>query len=165
MISDVFHQLFANLQASRKLYARLLEVAERKKQHILHNDVEGLREDMKSEEQLAATGTELELQRQALHLRCSNAAQAKNARTLRSLCDALPEPWRGRFLKEREELRGIVERVHEINQVNVALVNNSLDLMNGLLAAMYNTEQTAAYGKSGVRLGADLPHRTLEVGA
>jgi hypothetical protein len=165
MISDVFQQLFANLQASRKLYTRLLEVAERKKQHIVHNDVEGLREDLKNEEQLAATGTELDLQRQTLHRRCCSDVHAKDTKNLRSLCDVLPEPWKGRFLKEREELRTTVEKVHEINRINVALVNNSLDLMNGLLAAMYDTEQTAAYGKSGIRLGAELPHRTLEIGA
>jgi flagellar biosynthesis/type III secretory pathway chaperone len=164
MLSDAFHQLFANLQASCKLYSRLVEVAERKKQHIVGNDVEGLREDLKAEEQLAATGTELELQRRALHARCV-VASASNARTLLRLCDALAEPWKGRFLKARRELRESVERVHELNGVNVALVNNSLDLMNGLLAAMYDTEQTAAYGRSGIRVGAELPHRTLEIGA
>jgi hypothetical protein len=165
MFSDAFHQLFANLQASRKLYSRLLEVAERKKRHIIGNDVDGLREDLKTEEQLAATGTELDLQRRALHARCRAAVNAPDAKTLLRLCDALPEPWNGRFRKEREALRDTVERVHELNRVNVALVNNSLDLMNGLLTAMYGAEQTAAYGRSGVRVGAELPHRTLEIGA
>lgn len=164
MIDGSFHQLFANLQASRKLYARLLEVAENKKKHILQNDIEGLREDLASEQQLASTGTELDLQRQLLHERCSVTVRSK-PKTLSALCNYLPEPWKGRFQQERDDLRALAEKVHQMNRVNVALVNNSLDLMNGLLAAMYNTEQTAAYGKSGVRIGADLPHRTLEIGA
>ncbi len=165
MASDVFQRFFANLQASRKLYARLIAVAERKKEHILRNDAEGLREDLNEEEQLAGAGTELDLQRLALHQRCCVEVGAQEAKTLGQLCAALPPPWKGRFLKEREQLQGTVSRLHELNRLNTALVNNSLDLMNGLLAAMFNTEQTAAYGKTGIRVGAEIPCRTLEVGA
>lgn len=165
MPSDIFQQFFANLQASIKLYGRLVEVAQRKREHILANDVEGLREDLKVEQELAGIGTELDLQRPVLHKRCCAEVKAQGARTLAQLCTALPEPWKQRFISAREQLRDLAARLHELNRVNVALVNNSLDLMSGLLTAMFNTEQTAAYGKSGVRVGAEIPFRTLEVGA
>lgn len=164
MAGDIFQQFFSNLQLTQKLYARLLETAENKRSHILANNVEHLREDLQLEERLAGAATELDLQRQALHQRC--CAELKvHATTLQALTDAMPPPWKEHFQRERNRLQQTMHKLHAVNRANVGLINNSLELVNGMLAAMFDAEPVAAYSRQGVRAAAELSHRALNASA
>lgn len=166
MTQDVLPRFFATLQATTRVYARLLEVAETKQQHIMANDIERLREDLRLEEQLAGEGAALDAQREALHTRCRAALNVgEGGETLHDLCAAMPAPWKERFQAERQKLRETLERLHAANRLNVTLVNNSLDLMKGLLSALFGAEPVAAYGRTGVRTGVDISGRALNARA
>lgn len=166
MAPDVLPRFFAHLQATGRVYARLLEVAEQKQKHILQNDIEQLREDLRQEEQLANEGATLDAQRDTLHARCrAQLNVTEGGATLHDLCAHMPAPWKERFQAERQALRETLERLHEANRLNVALVNNSLDLMKGLLSALFDAEPTAAYERNGLRTGMDVSGRALNASA
>ena len=77
----------------------------------------------------------------------------------------MPRVWHERFQKERLALRRTLEKLHEVNRVNVMLVNNSLEMMEGLLSAIFNTESTAAYGRNGIRARPELVRGSLDARA
>ena len=166
MRHNALDRMLENLRESRETYASLLEVAEQKQQHILANDIEGLRADLKSEEQLAGEGTRLNTEREELHAECRRILHARpGARTIEDLCEYLPPEWHERFRTERAGLRETVERLRRVNRANVSLVNNSLHLLDGLLAAVFGTERTSAYGPRGERSQTRIPVRTLNASA
>lgn len=166
MPPDVFQRLLQNLQATQKVYATLLEVAERKQQHILKNDIDSLREDLQSEERLAAEGSMLGLQRDALHQCCRQALNlVKGGETLTDLCRRLPLVWQDRFRKERDALARTIEGLHSANRINVALINNSLEMLEGLLTALFDAEPVSAYGPTGMRSRPELVHGSLNAHA
>ena len=77
----------------------------------------------------------------------------------------MPPDWARRFHDERDALRRTLDRLLRVNRANVVLVNNSLKLMRGLLAALFGAEQVSAYGRRGVRSEAQLCRRSLDTRA
>jgi hypothetical protein len=166
-------RLLINLQTAHKVYQHLLELAERKRLHIVHNDLEALRRDIESEQRLAAAGASLNTEREALHRECcatlrvkARAASPQGATpTLEDLCQALPQEIAGRFARERAALRKTLEQLFRANRANAFLVNNSLDLMQGLLAALFGGEKIYAYGPKGARARTEYSMRSLDTHA
>jgi len=166
MHHNALDKLFENLRESRKTYASLLQVAEQKQQHILENDIEGLRADLQIEEALAAEGTRLNAERDELHTHCRMILNTgPDTRTIEDLCKYMPAEWHERFETARISLRETLERLHSVNRANVSLVNNSLHLLDGLLSAVFGTERTSAYGRRGERSQTRIPVRTLDASA
>lgn len=163
MLNSLLERLLNNLQETHKVYTRLLEVAERKQNHILNHETENLKADLKVEEGLAGAGTGLNAEREEMHGRCRAMLNLREGgNTLEELCRFLPHQWRQRFLVERQDLRKTLERLHSVNRMNVALVNHSLELMEGLLSALFDAEPVCAYGPDGIRTRADWARRALD---
>ncbi len=173
MPDNPLERLLINLQTAHKVYARLLELAERKRQHIVHNDLEALRKDIESEQRLAAAGASLNIEREALHRACCaalrvnpppKAPQGAPAK-LEDLCAAMPGELAQRFSRERAALCRTLERLLRANRANAFLVNNSLDLMQGLLNALFGGEKICAYGPKGARRPTEYAVRALDTQA
>jgi len=166
MSRDPLRRLLANLHATRRVYADLLRAAQRKQNHILASDIRELRRDLEAEERLAGEGARLNAEREQLHrLCCRSLGLGQEVRTLEGLCRFLPQQWRERFQAQRRDLLDIQRRLQDVNRMNVALVNNCLELMEGLLAALFDVEPVSAYGPRGVRRKAELPARSLDTRA
>ena len=166
MHHNALDKLLENLRESRKTYASLLAVAEQKQHHILENDIESLRADLQSEEDLAGEGTRLNTERNELHTQCRRILNARpDTRRIEDLCEYMPPEWNERFETERIGLRQTLERLHTVNRTNVSLVNNSLHLLDGLLSAVFGAERTSAYGCRGERSQSRIPVRTLDASA
>ena len=166
-------RLLVNLQAAHKVYQHLLELAEKKRLHIVHNDLEALRRDIESEQRLAAMGAALNTEREALHRECCAALRVKPpakppqgaVATLDDLCRAMPQELAQRFSLQRAALRQTLEQLRRANRVNAVLVNNSLDLMQGLLAALFGGDKINAYGPRGARTRTEYSMRSLDTQA
>jgi flagellar biosynthesis/type III secretory pathway chaperone len=166
MLHEALKRLLINLETSEKVQERLLDVARRKQQHLLSHDIEALRSDLKEEEEFAAEGEALHAERETLHRQCVRRLQAEETvRTLEELCKHMPGEWSGRFAGARERLRGTVKQLRHVNRLNMVLVNNSLELMQGLLAAVTNTEPAPTYGRRGGPPAHSLAVRTLDTEA
>ena len=74
-----------NLASSESSYAQLLELAKVKQQHLIHNDVASLREDLGQEEALVEEIARLEGDRRRIHSRCAEALGLDSATRLESL--------------------------------------------------------------------------------
>ena len=166
MSADILQRLYQNLQACHQVYSRLLDVAERKRAHLVGNDVTALREDLREEERLAGMCAQLASERNRLHGECAARLRpGAHVRSLGELTPAMPDGWRTRFDSERRALRRTIERLQEINKVNVILINNSIEMMQGLLAAMFDAEPTAGYGRNGMRPQPQFLRHTLDARA
>ena len=153
MPHDTLETLLDNLRKTHRVYSQLLDIAERKQTHILQNDTASLRLDLKDEETLSSEGSRLTSERDRIHEVCREELEADDtANTLESLSRYMPEAWHTPFNRERAALKDTLGRLQKVNRVNVALVNNSIELMDGLLSALFGTEPVAAYGPRGGRV-------------
>jgi hypothetical protein len=173
MPDNPLERLLINLQTAHKVYRRLLELAERKRLHIVQNDLEALRRDIESEQRLAAAGASLNAEREALHRECCAALRVRApakappgaAAKLEDLCAAMPREMAQRFSSERTALCRTLEQLLRANRANAFLVNNSLDLMQGLLNALFGGEKTCVYGPKGSRARTEYSVRSLDTQA
>jgi len=167
MPHEVLQRLLLNLQTSHKVYQRLLDVARLKQSHIMSNELEPLREDLKLEAQLAGHGADLNAEREGIHRKCSTLLNLDSgAETLEDLSRAMPPEWNHRFAAIRTDMRATLEQLHQANRMNALLVNNSIEFMEGLLAALFDAEPPATYGPTGAsRRITELPLRTLDAQA
>jgi flagellar biosynthesis/type III secretory pathway chaperone len=173
MPDNPLERLLINLQTAHKVYQRLLELAERKRLHIVQNDLEALRRDIESEQRLAAAGASLSVERESLHRECCAALRVRppaqaprgTAAKLDDLCRAMSKEMIERFSRERGALRRTLEQLLRANRANAFLVNNSLDLMQGLLNALFGGEKTCAYGPKGSRARTEYSVRSLDTQA
>ena len=173
MPDNPLERLLINLQTAHKVYAHLLELAERKRLHIVHNDLEALRRDIEAEQRLAAAGASLNAEREVLHRECCAALRVKArakapqdaAAKLEELCAAMPKEMAQRFSRERAALCRTLEQLLRANRANAFLVNNSLDLMQGLLNALFGGEKICAYGPRGSRARTEYSVRSLDTQA
>jgi FlgN protein len=166
MPHETLKRLLINIETSNKIHERLLEVAERKQQHLLTNDVDGLRDDLQDEQGLATDGAHLNVEREELHALCLRRLQAPTSvKKLEQLCAIMPGEWPERFGPARARLRSTVEKLRDVNRMNMVLVNNSIDLMQGLLGALYQTEAVPTYGRRGGQYNNRINVRTLDTKA
>lgn len=166
MPHDVLEDLLGNLRKTNRVYASLLDVARQKQTHILGNHIEELREDLSTEGRLAEDGTRLNTERKAIHRECRGLLNAGvGVETLEDLCRFMPAEWHDRFAEERKGLRHTLESLQDVNRINVALVNNSLSLMEGLLTALFDTVPVTTYGPRGLRAKSELQVRSLDTRA
>ena len=166
MAHDVMEDLLGNLQETHRTYWELLNVADRKRTHILQNDIENLREDLRAEESFADEGARLSGLREGMHRQCRDLLNAgEGVETLDDLCRFMPAEWNDRFEEERAGLRKTIESLREVNRVNMTLVNNSLELMDGLLAALFDAEPISTYGPRGLRTRTRVQVRSLDARA
>jgi len=173
MPDNPLERLLINLQTAHKVYQRLQELAERKRLHIVQNDLEALRRDIEAEHRLAAAGASLNVERESLHRECCAALRVRppagspqgSPPKLDDLFAAMTRETAQRFSRERTALRGTLEKLLRANRANAFLVNNSLDLMQGLLNALFGGERTSAYGPKGSRARTEYSVRSLDTQA
>lgn len=173
MPDNPLEHLLLNLQTAHKVYQRLLALAERKRLHIVQNDLEALRQDIESEQRLAAAGAGLNTERDLLHRECCAALRVRPrvpgpqgaAAKLEDLCAAMSGEMAQRFSRERAALCRTLEQLLRANRANAFLVNNSLDLMQGLLNALFGGEKICAYGPKGSRARTEYSVRSLDTQA
>ena len=166
-------RLLMNLQAAHKVYQHLVELAEEKRLHIVRHDLEALRQDIESEQRLAGMGAALNTEREALHRECCATLRVRTSpkapqgavATLDELCQAMPSELAQRFSRQRAALRHTLEQLRRANRVNTVLVNNSLDLMQGLLTALFGGDKIYAYGPRGARTRTEYSMRSLDTQA
>jgi len=77
----------------------------------------------------------------------------------------MPREMAQRFSSERAALCRTLEQLLRANRANAFLVNNSLDLMQGLLNALFGGEKICAYGPRGSRARTEYSVRSLDTQA
>ena len=154
--------LLDRLQDTHEVYRRLLTIAEEKKTHILGNDLDSLRADIEAEETLSRKGADLNAVCDELRGECLRAlGRQDGAGTLEDLTRLLPADRRKPLEQERGGLKDTLRKLRDRNRMNMALVNSSLDVMEGLLSAMFGTETVSTYGRRGRRTRSGPPARAL----
>lgn len=136
--SDAARELSGVIRALSERYAMLLDQAVLHREALRRADGEGVEVAARAQGVVLAEIADIETRRAAL---VNAAAESPGIRprlapglvTLRSLAAALPEPERGRLLREAEELRALVQRAQEETRTIKAATLSLVAHMEGLM--------------------------------
>lgn len=127
-------------------YEQLLELAKKKQQALIGNDIE-LLEDLNKEEHGVILGaTKLEKKRLEV-IRSLNGFFGSGLEnvTLKEMADKAPEPFQGQLSEVYEELNFLVDQLQKINEENSSLIEQALKIVNFTINTITQSEREVTY--------------------
>lgn len=134
-----------------KIYAKVLEEAENKKNVIIKGDVEGLQTNVVKEQKYINELNKLaEASEQIIGHIAKTTGKKREEINISYLISILPEEKAKRLSSKRDELKQIIEDLRAKNDLNQKLIDNSVDYINFSLNLLTQpTPQPTQYGSTG----------------
>lgn len=140
------HLLIESMQKLLKLHKSLLELSLKKTRILETEDIQALTQLLKEEQAhiLAIEKSEAERRR------------AASDRKLNELLKEMPEPHKGILEEISQELRGVISKIQEQNELNTSLITQSLKFISFSMSIVeppqddynYGPNETGVQGKS-----------------
>jgi uncharacterized protein with gpF-like domain len=144
------NQLIESMQKLLKLHKSLLELALKKTGILEAEDIKGLTQLLKEEQAHILAIEKVEMER-------SRAVAALSpTRTLSEILEEVPESQRGILAETSQELKEIITRIQEQNELNQSLISQSLKFISFSMSLVappqdeynYGPNETGVQGKS-----------------
>ncbi|HLV09426.1 MAG TPA: flagellar protein FlgN [Halanaerobiales bacterium] len=131
MDDKLLESLFNILMDEYENYCLLGELAQKKKDVLIENDVEELTRLIEKDNEIVDQIERLEEKRLDLFARfVENSELAEDEISFSDLLELLSGEWQQKLLSIKEKLLGIIEGLHEQNEQNKALVEEAIKLNN-----------------------------------
>lgn len=119
------------LETEQECFQSLYEIAEKKKDNIIENEIKGLKKVVEEENQVVSRLEDLEKQRVELVKKLSQELGIEGEEVKYShLIEELPGAWKEKLHPLRLELLETIAEVHGQNQQNKTLIQEALRLNN-----------------------------------
>jgi flagellar biosynthesis/type III secretory pathway chaperone len=146
---NLFTSLNKALQYENRVYAGLLDLAEKKTEYLVKNDTNSLSHITSEEIKLAEQAGQLGRVREQYVSKMREVLGKQDA-SLGEMIDCLPDDQKNALSKSRERLKDTVIRLGVRNGINKRLIDNALEYINFNLELLASpSPETPVYGKSG----------------
>jgi len=137
-----FEELLTTLKAEAAIYEEFLSLLQQKKQVVIANDVDALREIIHRENRLVRrietiTG-ERTVQAQSLGVLLKHL---ETTPTLQQLVEMAPRQFREEISRLRDLLKTRVEQIARVNSENAFLLHSALNLTRGIIGIFLRGEE------------------------
>lgn len=138
--------LISILKEQLKDYETLLELAQKKQEALIGNEIKILENINKEEHKIIIGTTKLETKRLEIIQGLSNILGSKvEAYTLTEMTEIAPEPFQGQLSDVYEDLNTVVDKLHKINQENASLIEQALKIVNFTITTITQSEREVTY--------------------
>ncbi|MEJ6950163.1 flagellar protein FlgN [Natronospora cellulosivora (SeqCode)] len=159
MSESSYKALLEVLKEEEKLYSKLLELANEKKEAIVANDIDNLSKLLQDDNEIISLLNQLDQERfELIKSICENKGVEKQDPSFKELIKLIPEPWQEPLSASRNKLLALIDELHEQNEQNKFLINEAIKLNNAsvnmFLKAVepenttYNNKQKSVDNKS-----------------
>ncbi len=140
----------AHLEKEEAMLGAMLERSHAVRAALMSGNLADLAELLADQQHTAKAAAELYKARAQLRQTIATAIGSRDAGTLSRLVQCVSEPLRGRLSALRQRLVGMAKDVDRLNRGNMALVRQSVDLLERLLSGLTGSEQSAdCYSSAG----------------
>ncbi|PWK16189.1 FlgN protein [Tumebacillus permanentifrigoris] len=161
---SVLKPLFSVVEALLREHQQLLELATRKKDVLIQNDLEALNEIVQTEVAHIHRIERMELERQGagrlLAVRAGVPADQLTAERVSQLAETPEE--RQRMTSLTDDLRTVILKLKDANDLNQILIQQSLNLIQSTVEVLTESPSVPNYGGSGQTL-ANNPYQQSRV--
>ncbi|MDY6880764.1 MAG: flagellar protein FlgN [Desulfatiglans sp.] len=139
------------LAKEKDLYERLLVALKNEKRAVVDSRLDSLNEATKEKENLLLKIRILEEQRSSNLARLAQRlGESPEDLTLTRLSQLLEEPYAAQVADASSEFSTLIQRIHDINKNNKALIQHSLELVRGSLTLLNDlVPSSPVYHKTG----------------
>ncbi|GAB6100035.1 hypothetical protein JCM16358_19140 [Halanaerocella petrolearia] len=127
------------LEAEYKLYQKVYDLAEKKQEVVINEDIDQLEEIVKEEAEYLEMIQKLE----------NNREQLVGSENISQLITESKEPISSRLSQLQENLLEITTKLQDLNQLNSKLITDALQLNNINLSILGANQQNSTYSKQG----------------
>jgi prophage DNA circulation protein len=146
--------LFSVVESLLREHQQLLELAARKKEVLIQNDMAALNEIVQQEVGHVHRIERMEAERQGagrlLSVRAGVPADQLTASKVAKLAETQEE--RQRMIQLTEELRAVIDKLKAANDLNKNLIELSLQFIESSIEVMTESPQVPTYGETGQAL-------------
>lgn len=161
---SVLKPLFSVVEALVREHQRLLALAEHKKQVLIENEMDTLSQIVQEEAELIHRIERLETERQGagrlLAVRAGVRAEQLTAERVAQMAETSGE--RERMTTLTEELRDVILKLKDFNDLNQMLIQQSLDLIQATVESLTESPSVPQYGDGGQTL-ANNPYQQTRI--
>jgi flagellar biosynthesis/type III secretory pathway chaperone len=130
------------LEQMTEVYQRLLDLGKRKERCLVDTDLAELEVLVREEQQLVSEAAQLEAKRFRLQLQLTEELNCPGETlTVSRLLETVNADDGRRLLQSQEQLAQVLKRVAEQNELNAALIEQSLAYADFMLRALRETER------------------------
>lgn len=161
----LMENLIKTMQLEYKAYSGILEIAEKKTDCLIKNDIRALSAITEEENKAAEKTAQFnEVREQLLIKYCQGNGQDYRTFTLSRLIEQVQEPY-GTQLKEiRSKLGDTVKKLSERNGINRKLIENAIKYLNFNMQLMSSPQPVVPlYGRGGQEVSQNAKNSTLDV--
>ena len=138
--------LVSVLKEQVKEYRSLIELAKRKQEVLIGNDIRELDKLNKEEQNIIIGVAKLESKRLEIIKDLSEVfGSAISSYTLKEMAEQAPEPFQGQLNNVCQELNEVVEDLNIINQGNSSLIEQALKIVNFTISTIAQSEREVIY--------------------
>ncbi|MFZ5945239.1 MAG: flagellar protein FlgN [Bacillota bacterium] len=134
------------LQEQLNEYKALLDIAAKKKQVLIGNDIKELDNLNKKEQEIIIRATRLENKRlQIIHTLSGYFSASVESITLKDLAETAPQPFKSQLTPIYQELQKVIEELSQTNQENSSLIEQALKIVNFTINTIASSEREVVY--------------------
>lgn len=145
MTKDIWPGILKLMQQQTANLQELLELTEQKQKMLLDNDIDGLNEIVAQEQLLIATVGKVEQDRQEVFADLAETFKLPPDATLQEILPQCPEEMAEDLRLNGQQMSLIMEKLANLNKQNVALINQSLEIIHYSINSLVSTRQRPAY--------------------
>ncbi|MGI6561623.1 MAG: flagellar export chaperone FlgN [Clostridia bacterium] len=149
----LYEKLLNVLLEEKAFFSRMLKLSEKKTDVIMHNRVKELEQIVSEEQSIFASLDEKEKTREALtKTLAQRLGPGLHEIHIQEIIDRMPSSYRSKFIPLVQELRMILRKQKEANDLNMKLLNNNLQYIQEILNyALMGEEKDGIYTEWGNR--------------
>lgn len=143
-MSSLVEQLIRTLKGEQEIYNEVAALAEKKKQIIIDGNLKELEQITKREQEIVGILIKLENLRSQTAEELAVESGIASPGTLRDLIPYLPQESQAEVMTLQDHLKGSIKAVHEWNELNEKLLQQSLEIVEfnlNLISSMGNVSQ------------------------
>lgn len=129
-----------------KEYRSLIELARKKQEALIGNDIKELDKLNKEEQSIIIGVAKLENKRLEIIRSLSEVFGSDiSSYTLKEMAELAPEPFQGQLNNVYQELNEVVENLSKINQGNSSLIEQALKIVNFTISTIAQSDREVIY--------------------
>lgn len=145
----MFNRLADVLNEEHALVSRLGEVANKKSDALIKEDINMLNVLIETEQGLKTELQALELERGEIEKEITEHFGAVNNMNINAIVDISKEPVKARLLDLKEKLNESCKNLKEVNDINLDLTRRNLSCIDYMVRSIFSISQSVTYCKMG----------------
>ncbi|NLM75320.1 MAG: flagellar protein FlgN [Clostridiaceae bacterium] len=165
MENKLFENLIKILHYEYRIYSSILEIAIKKTESLIHNNLDEITAITSKENELAGQAQQLNDAREKIIANiCASLGKDDNTIKISELKEMIPEPYKGQLENISKKLSECINKLQERNGINQKLIETAINCIDFSMQLLASPQpETPGYGKTGNEVSGAAKRSVLDI--